>query len=257
MRKSFNSRDPAGRDLRETKASDGDRKFQLTRPCGSRRKTSHPTERSLCFNSRDPAGRDITDLAKKLTVLVSTHATLRVATGRDMAAVMVQWFQLTRPCGSRPCPVCGVILTTAFQLTRPCGSRHRETLRYFQDQKFQLTRPCGSRHSCHFQWRRLNLFQLTRPCGSRRRQAAMLDFDLPVSTHATLRVATQHDMQAACRDFSFNSRDPAGRDANRVIASCRVSCFNSRDPAGRDLRVFTQSQQAMFQLTRPCGSRQP
>ena len=39
MRKSFNSRDPAGRDLRETKASDGDRKkklFQFLNEVGTR-----------------------------------------------------------------------------------------------------------------------------------------------------------------------------------------------------------------------------
>ena len=67
-KKSFNSRDPAGRDKPISCLAEG-----ITR-----------------FNSRDPAGRDIKIPAERLGLKVSTHATLRVATWCQCRGALVQ-----------------------------------------------------------------------------------------------------------------------------------------------------------------------
>ena len=76
----FNSRDPAGRD----------------KPI---KDTLHLFSG---FNSRDPAGRDVQQHKTAIRFLVSTHATLRVATMKWQCPNNMRLFQLTRPCGSRP-----------------------------------------------------------------------------------------------------------------------------------------------------------
>ena len=76
----FNSRDPAGRDATGLVFQLITRRFQLTRPCGSRH----------------------TGCLRQVWVeCVSTHATLRVATQHTGAYRVAPKFQLTRPCGSR------------------------------------------------------------------------------------------------------------------------------------------------------------
>ena len=101
------------------------KKFQLTRPCGSRRQQSstHVVHRAVSTHATLRVATS-SDARTVSPAGVSTHATLRVATGVSLANCLIQSFQLTRPCGSRPVGGRREYRYTMFQLTRPCGSRH-------------------------------------------------------------------------------------------------------------------------------------
>ena len=165
-------------------------------------------------------------------------------------------FQLTRPCGSRPSNLSPVSRVGLFQLTRPCGSRldsmntspniqcfnsrdpaGRDPVGNFQMKHrlcFNSRDPAGRDLSLVMAASRVVRFQLTRPCGSRLFPAVVFGSRLNVSTHATLRVATDarnpdHDIPAVS-----------------THATLRVAT----------LRQFYVMQVGVwFQLTRPCGSR--
>ena len=124
--------------------------FQLTRPCGSRRSTAQNGNSFFGFNSRDPAGRDDEMAMSEQHALVSTHATLRVATVVTSTKPRPRQFQLTRPCGSRHSILILFDRGQQFQLTRPCGSRPLTASHPMGHCMFQLTRPCGSRHVSPF-----------------------------------------------------------------------------------------------------------
>ena len=56
--------------------------------------------------------------------------------------------------------------------------------------------------------------------------------------------------------FGFNSRARVGRDGMYKNIRNKIYCFNSRARVGRDSKAFCNtSENAMFQLTRPCGAR--
>ena len=120
---------------------------------------------------------------------VSTHATLRVATWEVTNEYFGRFVSTHATLRVATYPIWVMLSQYPFQLTRPCGSRPKPASMPPPAIRFQLTRPCGSRRETCQRFTCRNVFQLTRPCGSR------------------------HLFTASCDSFGcFNSRDPAGRD---------------------------------------------
>ena len=119
----FNPRAHVGRDAAVALLVISSTVFQSTRPRGTRHNHRRILRPNARFNPRAHVGRDVIRPTPQASDAVSIHAPTWDATIGSYLGAANQWFQSTRPRGTRLIFVTYSVTNYRFQSTRPRGTR--------------------------------------------------------------------------------------------------------------------------------------
>ena len=231
----FNPRVHAGRDSTGTAAGIPHKKFQSTRPRGTRHSGWMVISKSQRFQSTRPRG------TRPLAQAIQIHTQYfnpRVHAGRDAGRYKFTGL-----------PFISIHASTR-DATLDLEIRHHSLI-------FQSTRPRGTRQVLGFQIVMSIRFQSTRPRGTRHHKFLCIWFEL---VYFNPRVHAGRDVNHISLNLLsssyFNPRVHAGRDVNHISLNLLSSSyFNPRVHAGRDMVDVMKQWGSIFQSTRPRGTR--
>ena len=166
------------------------------------------------------------------------------------------WFQSTRPRGTRRTRFRLLCLPATFQSTRPrgtrpscppplptCPARFNPRVRAGRDMSTAMPAPLRASFN-------------PRVRAGRDDKPVIIRINLIcVSIHASARDATWRKCDMDHKIDSFNPRVRAGRDIICKYTLFIIGCFNPRVRAGRDATRSPKKCRAKFQSTRPRGTR--
>ncbi len=191
-------------------------------------------------------------------LMVSIHALLRRATGRDYIRRNLRTFQSTPSCGGRPdWPISAATAADGFNPRPPAEGDPLTGKRSGLHPQVSIHALLRRATGISVLPRLILLFQSTPSCGGRHNTPIAGREWANVSIHALLRRATRPTATCWNGRWSFNPRPPAEGDAHYPVNSALPYGFNPRPPAEGDTYCLRFSKTNLsFQSTPSCGGRQ-